>query len=111
MHGLERGTPTSYLPATPATPAPAPSPVIHLVGMDVFTARAAAVDRPRTSLNLYILDVAFVCFEERTYDGFLVAFLYHVVVVHDGRLSSAFEYFGGVFPDKRGIPYLSHTLP
>ncbi len=79
--------------------------------MDVFTARAAAVDRLRTSLNLYILDVAFVCFEERAYDGFLGAFLYHVVVVHDGRLSSAFGYFGGVFPDKRGISHLPHALP
>jgi hypothetical protein len=37
-----------------------PGLVIDLVGVDVFTARAAAVDGPRTPLNLYILGVALV---------------------------------------------------
>jgi hypothetical protein len=52
--------------------------------VDVFTARAAAVDGSLTSLNLYILRVAFVRQEERSYGGFLVAFFYHMVVIHDG---------------------------
>jgi hypothetical protein len=47
---LSRRQPNSLLPGL----------VIHLVGVDILTARAAAVDGPRTSLNLYVLGVALV---------------------------------------------------
>jgi hypothetical protein len=86
---------------------PLPGLVIHLVGVDLLTARAAAVDGPRTSLNLYVLGVAFVCLEERFYGRLLSAFFYHMVVVHeDGRLPSAFGYFGGAIPEKEGMLWL-----
>src|SRR5215203_7236413 len=57
--------------------------VIHLVGVDLSTALAVAVDGPRTSLDLYLLGVTFVSHQERFYGGFLLAFFYHMVVVHD----------------------------
>jgi hypothetical protein len=41
---------------------PLPRLVIHLVGVEVSTARTAAVDRPHTSLHFYVLGVAFVRF-------------------------------------------------
>jgi hypothetical protein len=65
-----------------------PRLVIHLVGVDVFTAFAPAVDGPRTSLDFYLWCVTFVSREERSYGGFLIIFFYHMVVVHDERLSS-----------------------
>src|SRR5215203_2513458 len=68
--------------------------VIHLVGVDLSTALAVAVDGPRTSLDLYLLGVTFVSHQERFYDGFLVVFFYNMVVVHDGCLSSVSETFG-----------------
>src|SRR5215212_5655545 len=71
-----------------------PRLVIHLVGVDLSTALAVAVDGPRTSMNLYLLDVPFVSHEERFYGGFLVLFFYQIVVVHDGGLSSVSETFG-----------------
>src|SRR5215212_577149 len=70
---------------------PLPRLVIHLVGVDVLTTPAAAVNRPRTSLNLYLLGVTLVSYEEGTYGSFLGAFLYHVMVAHDGCLFSAFS--------------------
>jgi hypothetical protein len=70
-----------------------PRLVIHFVGVDLSTALAQAVDGPCTSLDLYLLGMAFVSHEERFYDGFLVVFFYQMVVVHDGRLSS----FSGTF--------------
>ena len=71
-----------------------PRLVIHLASLDLSTALATAVDGPRTSLDLYLLDVPFVSHEERFYDGFLVVFFYNMVVVHDGYLSSVSETFG-----------------
>ena len=53
-----------------------PRLVIHLVGVDLSTALAVAVDGPRTSLDLYLLDVPFVSHEERFYGGFLVVLFY-----------------------------------
>jgi hypothetical protein len=52
----------------------------------ISSQRAAAEGRPRTPLNLYILGVAFVSFEERSYGGLLGAFFYHMVVSHHGHL-------------------------
>ena len=66
-----------------------PRLVIHLVGVDVFTAFAPAVDGPRTSLDFYLWCVTFVSREERSYGGFLMAFFYHVVVAHDEHPASA----------------------
>src|ERR671920_771479 len=74
-----------------------PRLVIHLVGVDLSTALAVAVDGPRTTLDLYLLDVPFVSHEKRFYGGFLVALFYHLVVVHDWCLSSASGNFGGCF--------------
>jgi hypothetical protein len=37
------------------------------------------------------LGVTLVSYEEGTYGSFLGAFLYHVMVAHDGRLFSAFS--------------------
>src|ERR687889_167325 len=74
-----------------------PRPVIHLVGVDVLTALAVAVDGPRAPLYLYVLGVAFVSYEERSYGGFLGTFFYHLVVVHDGCLASAYGNFGRHF--------------
>ena len=71
-----------------------PRLVIHLVGVDLSTALAVAVDGPRTSLDLYLLGVPFVSHEERLYGGFLLAFFYSMVDVHDGCLSSVSETFG-----------------
>src|ERR671921_2199409 len=75
-----------------------PRLVIHLVGVDVLTALAVAVDGPRAPLYLYVLGVAFVSYEERSYGGFLGTFFYHLVVVHDGCLASASGNFGGASP-------------
>lgn len=72
---------------------PPPSLVIHLKGVDSFTASAAAVYGPRTSPNLYVLGVAFVGHQERSYGGFLVVRSYDMMVAHDGRLSSASGYY------------------
>src|SRR5215216_326329 len=74
-----------------------PRLVIHLVGVDLSTALAVAVDGPRTSLDLYLLDVPFVSHEESFYGAFLVAFFYLMVVVHKGCLSCASGNFGGRF--------------
>ncbi len=63
--------------------------VIHLVGVDVVTPRAATIDSPLTTLNLYVLRVPFMSDEEGTYGGFLVAFFYQAVATHDGCLSFA----------------------
>jgi hypothetical protein len=63
--------------------------VIHFVGVDVVTALAVAVDGPRAPLYHYVLGVAFVSYEERSYGGFLGTFFYHLVMVHDGYLASA----------------------
>src|SRR5215213_6633666 len=72
-----------------------PRLVIYLVGVDLSTALAVAVDGPRTSLDLYLLGVVtFVSHEERFYDGFLAVLFYHIVVVHDERLSSVSVTFG-----------------
>jgi len=68
---------------------PLPGVVVHLVDADIVTARAAAVDRPRTALDFDVLGMILVGYEERSYGGFLLAFFYHAVVVHDGRLGSA----------------------
>jgi hypothetical protein len=63
--------------------------VIHLVGADVLTARAPAVDGPRASLDFHVLGVSLVSYQERRYGGFLFAFFYHTVVAHDdGAFSS-----------------------
>jgi hypothetical protein len=70
---LPRRQPDSLLPGL----------VIHLVSVDVLTARAAAEDRPCTSLNLYVSGVALVSYEERSYGSFLFTFSYPMVVVHD----------------------------
>jgi hypothetical protein len=78
-----------------------PRLVIHLVGVDVSTAIAAAVDGPCTSRELYVLGVTFVSYEERFYGGLLVAFFYHMVVVHYERLASASGIFGGSFSQSR----------
>jgi hypothetical protein len=72
-----------------------PRLVIHLVGVDLSAALAEAVDGPHTSPHFYILGGTFVSREERFYGGFLGAFFYHMVVVHDGRLSSVSANFGG----------------
>jgi hypothetical protein len=72
---------------------PPSSLVIHLKGVDIFTASAAAVYGPRTSPNLYVLSVAFVGHQERSYGGFLVARSYDMMVTHDGGLSSASGYY------------------
>jgi hypothetical protein len=72
-----------------------PRLIIHLVGVDVVTVRAAAVDGPRASLYLYVLGVAFVSCEERSNDGLLAAFFYHPVVVHNGYLAFASGNLGG----------------
>ena len=63
-----------------------PRLVIHLVGVDVVTPRAAAVDGPRATLDLYVLCVTLVSCEERPYGGFLATLIYYVVATHDGRL-------------------------
>jgi hypothetical protein len=73
-----------------------PRLVIHLVGVDLSTALAVAVDGPRTSLDLYLLGVAFVSHIERFYGGFLGVFFYQMVV-HDRRLSSISGNFGERF--------------
>ena len=70
-----------------------PRLIIHLVGVDLSTALAQAVDGPRASLYLYVLGVAFVGHEERSYGGFLLACSYDMMVAHDGRLSSASGYY------------------
>jgi hypothetical protein len=88
-------------PATAAARALLPRLVIHLVGVDLSTALAAAVDGPRTSLDLYLLGVGFVSPEERFYGGFLIVFFYQMVVVHDGCLSSVSGNFGGRFSQSR----------
>src|SRR5215210_8559766 len=74
-----------------------PRLVFHLVGVDVLTALAVAVDGPRAPLYLYVLGVAFVSYEERPDGGFLGTFFYHLVVVHDVCLASASGNFGGRF--------------
>src|SRR5215213_7193910 len=66
-----------------------PRLIIHLVGVDLSTALAVAVDGPRASLYLYVLGVAFVSYEERSCGGFLGTFFNHLVMVHDGYLASA----------------------
>jgi hypothetical protein len=63
-----------------------PRLVIHLVGVDVVTPRAATVDGPRATLNLHVLRVTLVSCEERPYSDFLVTLFYYVVATHDGRL-------------------------
>src|SRR5215212_2531532 len=68
---------------------PLPGLVIHLVGTHILTALAAAVDGPRTALDFDVLGMTLVRYKERPYGGFLLAFFYHAVVVHDGRLGSA----------------------
>jgi hypothetical protein len=40
-------------------------------------------------LDFDVLGTTMVVYEERSYGGFLLAFFYHAVVVHDGRLGSA----------------------
>jgi hypothetical protein len=57
--------------------------------VNIVTALAAAVDGPRTALDFDVLGMTLVGYKERPYGGFLLAFFYHVVVVHDGRLGSA----------------------
>lgn len=66
-----------------------PGLVIHLVGAHIVTALAAAVDGPRTALDFDVLGMTLVGCKERPYGGFLLAFFYHAVVVHDERLGSA----------------------
>ena len=71
-----------------------PGLVIHLVGTDVLTAPAAAVDGPRTALDFDVLDMTVVDEEERPYGELLLAFFYHrVVIAHAGRLDSVFGIF------------------
>jgi hypothetical protein len=48
-----------------------------------------ALDRPRTTLDFDVSGVTLVGYEESSYGGFLLAFFYQAVVVHDGRLCSA----------------------
>ena len=71
-----------------------PSLVIHLVGADVLTAPAAAVDGPRTALDFDVLDMTVVDQEERPYGELLLAFFYHrVVIAHARRLGSVLRIF------------------
>jgi hypothetical protein len=66
-----------------------PGLVINLVGTDVLTAPAAAVDGPRTALDFDVLDMTVVDQEERPYGELLLAFFYHrVVIAHARRLGS-----------------------
>jgi hypothetical protein len=65
--------------------------------VDLSTALAVAVDGPCTSLDLYLLRVAFVSHIERFYGGFLGVFFYQMVVVYDRRLSSISGNFGERF--------------
>src|SRR5215211_439538 len=65
---------------------PLPGLVINLEGTDIFTAPAAAVDGPSTALDFDVLGMPFVSQEERPYGDLLLAFSYHVVLAHDGRL-------------------------
>ena len=71
-----------------------PGLVIHLVGTDVLTVPAAAVDGPRTALDFDVLDMSVVDQQERPYSELLLTFSYHhVVVAHAGRLGSVFRIF------------------
>jgi hypothetical protein len=40
-------------------------------------------------LDFNVLGMTLVGYKERPYGGFLLAFFYHAVVAHDGRLGSA----------------------
>ena len=68
------------------TDRPLPGLVIHLLGTDIVTAPAAAVDGPSTALDFDVLGMPFVSQEERPNGDLLLAFSYHVVLAHDGRL-------------------------
>ena len=71
-----------------------PGLVINLVGTDVLTAPAAAVDGPRTALDFDVLDMTVVDQEERPYGELLLAFFYHrVVIAHARRLGSVLRIF------------------
>ena len=57
--------------------------VVHFAGANILTPCAPAVYGPLTTLNLYVLGVAFMGDEEGTYGGFLGPVFYHAVVARD----------------------------